>query len=150
MYTPCSMNSGSHLAAISPLLSAPARTAPYTSWPQTSGTTCGAQPSCSSSSRSSSTSSRKFSRGVFEGTRLQKSRVGSRRRQAGCKVVQCAASDTVSPRLWRHRWRYMRSESARTNLGLPKADWHRYHLQVTNSLAECSFLQLYLRAHEIN
>ena len=47
----------------------------------------------------------------------------------------CAASetDTVSPRQWRCRWRYMRSEKARLSQGLPKADWSRYHLQVAPS-----------------
>lgn len=132
MNNPCSMNSGTHIDAANSLLSAPARTAPSTGCHPTSrNTACGAQSFCSTSSRnSSSSSSRNFLSGQYEGNRLQESRAGPRRRQAGCSPVQCAAHETVSPRLWRHRWRYMRSESARTSLGLPKADWHRYHLQV--------------------
>ena len=122
------------------LVSLPARTRlPFRTIPcahsaqQTSrNTCCGAQPSCSSANSCSSA----FITGQCEASRLQQSRAGSRRMQAGCKQVQCATSETVSPRLWRHRWRYMRSESARTTLGLPKADWHRYHLQVMAGLAE--------------
>lgn len=97
--------------------------------PQTSSSTCnGASPSYASSSSSSNSSC--FSRRSSYFSRFEDIRYSSRQRRAGCLSVRCASSEIVSPRLWRHRWRYMRSEAARKGQGLPKADWQRYHLQV--------------------
>lgn len=105
-------------------------------WPVRCFPTAGSRPQPSrNNSRGASASTSSSSDGSFftGGTGvhfLQQSRAALGHRHARASSVQSSVHDTVSPRLWRHRWRYMRSESVRVNLGLPKADWSRYHLQV--------------------